>query len=154
MTAVVRECTISEIENAPNFIELLEAYGKEMIVEGAPPFKAKIETYRQLESLGSLQPFGAYVEDKLVGFITVLAHVFLHVSIVMAVSESYFVLEEHRNTGAGTFLRRVAEKHAKSLGAFGLFISAPTDGPLAEALAKMDEYKETSRVFFRSFANG
>lgn len=153
MSAIVRKCTIAEIENAPNFYELLEEYGKEMVVDGAPPFKAKIEMYRQLESLGSLRPFGAYVGDKLVGFITVLVHVFLHVSVVMAVTESFFVLKDYRNTGAGIFLRRTAEKHAKSSGSSTLFISAPKDGPLADALSKMDEYTETSRVFFRSLKN-
>lgn len=153
MLAIVRKCTISEIENAPNFSELLSEYAKELVVEGAPPFRAKIEMYRHLESLGSLQPFGAYVEDKLIGFITVLVHVFLHVSATMAVTESFFVFKDFRKSGAGTILKRMAEKYAQSSGALGLFISAPINGDLAEVLSKTDEYTETNRVFFRSLAN-
>lgn len=153
MSVIVRKCTVSEVENSPNYDELLTEYATEMVVEGAPPFKAKIEMYRQLESLGSLHTFGAYVEDKLVGLITVLISIFPHVSVVMGFSESFFVFKEYRKTGAGTLLRRTAEKHAKSGGAYGLFIAAPVGGPLEDVLEKIDEYTATSKIFFRNLAD-
>ncbi len=153
MSAVIRKCSVSEIENAPNYAELLEAYAKEMVVDGAPLFQARIEMYRHLESLGALQCFGAYMQEKLVGFITVLISVLPHVSAVMAVTESFFVLIDYRTTGAGNALRRAAEEYAASATAFGIFISAPVGGILAQVLSKLDEYTETNRVFYRKLSN-
>jgi GNAT superfamily N-acetyltransferase len=153
MTVIVKKCTVDGLLSEPTFANILAEYAKELVVEGAPAFSAKIEKYKHLEKVGCLQPFGAYAENKLVGFITVLTDVFLHLSVVMAFSESYFVLREYRSTGAGTFLRRTAEKHAKSEGASGILISAPFGGVLAEVLANTKEYTETNRVFFRSLAN-
>lgn len=153
MSVIIKKCTVDELLLDVSFANILAEYARELVVEGAPAFSAKIEKYKHLEKVGCLQPFGAYVEDKLVGFITVLTDVFLHLSVVMAFSESYFVLKDYRSTGAGVSLRRTAEKHAKSEGALGILISTPVGGVLAEVLSNTKEYTETNRVFFRSFAN-
>ena len=149
MLATVKKTTVADVEKEPNFQELLDAYAKVMVVKDAPPFQARIEMYKHLEKIGALKVFGAYVEGKLIGFITALIPVLLHVSVTLAVAESFFVLESYRGSGAGDMLKKAAENHSRICGAFGILITAPTGGVLAEVLEKSDDYTETSRVFYR-----
>jgi GNAT superfamily N-acetyltransferase len=145
----VKKSTVSEIEAAPNFSELLAEYAKELVVEGAPPFSAKLEMYHQLENLGALQVFGAFFDNALIGLVTVLVTILPHCGVMMAVTESLFVFREFRGTGAGLKLIRVAEDNAKERGSPCLLISAPFGGDLAEVLPHVG-YTETNRVFFRN----
>ena len=149
----IRKCTVSEVESAPNIHELLQEYGKELVVDGAPPVLAKFEIYRQLEINGSLGLFGAFLNDLLIGLVTVVVTVFPHYSTVMAATESYFVFEKWRKTGAGLKLLREAEKYAREMGSQCLLVSAPFGGNLAEVFPHVG-YTETNRVFFRKLADG
>ena len=149
MTLIIKKCSISELEAAPNFSELLAEYAKELVVDGAPKFNAKMEMYHNLEKVGALQLISAYVNDILIGFVTVLTSIFPHCGVLMATTESLFVLKQHRKTGAGLKLIRAAEDHAKERGSPCLFISAPFGGILADVLPHVG-YRETNRVFFRS----
>ncbi len=153
MSILIKKCTVEEIENTPNFFSLVDEYADEVKVAGAPSISIKKELYRTLERAGVFQFFGAYINDSLVGFITVLCTVLPHYGVIMAVSESFFVAKQHRRTGAGTKLRYAAENHARDVGAPCILISAPTGGVLEKALSCLHEYKETNRVFFRSLAN-
>lgn len=132
-----------------NLPEILEEYSKELIVKGAPPACAKMELYHQLEAAGVLQCFGAFLYDALVGFVTVLITVLPHYGVTMAVTESYFVIQEFRGTGAGLKLLRHAESYAKEKGSPCLLVSAPASGTLAAVLPHVG-YIETNKVFFRS----
>jgi len=152
MSVVIRKCTVGEIEAASNFPDLLAEYAAELVVDGAPPFSAKMEMYHILENAGALQAIGAYLEDLLVGFVTVLVSILPHVGVLMAVTESLFVAKEHRKTGAGLKLIKAAENCAQERGTNRIFISAPFGGNLAEVLPHVG-YVETNRVFFRSLAN-
>ena len=152
MTLSIRKCTVFEIENAPNFSALLAEYATELVVDGAPPFSAKMEMYHALEKTGSFQVLGAYLEDKLIGFVTVLVSVFPHVGVLMAVTESLFVAKEYRKTGAGLKLIRAAETYAYERDAPCLLVSAPFGGNLAEVLPHVG-YAETNRVFCRKLAD-
>lgn len=149
MSLIIRKCTISEIESDPNIAALLDEYATELVIDGLPHPSAKMEMYRQLEGIGSLQSFGAYFDNILVGLINVLMVTNPHYGVAIGVTESYFVMKEFRKTGAGLKLRREAEWHAQSLSSPGLFVSAPAGGPLAESLSHSKEYTETGRVFFR-----
>ena len=148
----VRLTTVSEIESSSNFSQLLHEYSTELVVEGAPAFSAKMEVYYNLERIGSLQAIGAYLDDELVGFVTVLVSVFPHCGVLMAVTESLIVAKAYRKTGAGIKLIRAAEECAKGKGSPCLFISAPFGGNLAEVLPHVG-YVETNRVFFRKLTN-
>ena len=152
MTVTIKKCTVEELLAEPNFTELLNNYADELAVEGLPHPKAKLETYVQLEKIGLLHPIAAFWNGTLVGFINVLMGNNQHYGVDIAVSESFFVAKDSRKTGAGTKLREAAERLAKSLKSPGFYISTPHDGPLVEILPRVG-YKETSRHFFKGFAN-
>lgn len=150
--AEIRKCTVAEIEQASNFKDLLGEYSKELVVDGAPPFSAKMDLYHQLEKNGSWQGFGAFLDGKLIGFVAVLVTILPHCGVIMAVTESLFVLRGYRKTGAGLGLIRKAEEYAQEKGSPCLLISAPTGGDLEKILPKL-QYTQTNSVFFRSFKN-
>jgi len=153
MLAEVKKIKVSQILNAPNYQSLHDEYASNLVVDGAPPFRTKLEIYNEMESTGSFQAFGAFVEDTLIGFITVLAPVLPHIGVMMAVAESYFVAKGYRHTGAGIFLKRAAQNHSDEIGSPGLLVSAPVGGDLAKVLSNSDDYVETSRMFFRKRKN-
>ena len=147
----LRPTSFYTLETCPQFAALLDEYALECGIEGLPPPKIKIETYKKLESLGSLGLVGAYLDKTMVGFIVVLVHELPHYSANIAMSESFFVAKEHRKTGAGLKLLKEAEQIATKLNCCGLLVSAPFNGRLFEILPKIG-YVETNRVFFRNLA--
>lgn len=150
MSLIVRKSSVSEIASSPNFQDLLEEYAVESAIHGLPHPSAKMDIYYHLESVNFLYPIAAFLEDVLIGFILVLTPVMPHYGKEVSVSESFFVAKEYRKTGAGTKLRNAAEEHVKDIKSLGLLISAPLGSILAEVLPSVG-YKETNRVFFRSF---
>lgn len=147
---MIRACPINEVLQAS---DLLAEYAEESAISGMPTPTAKLEAYAILEKGGALKTFGAYLEDKLVGFITVLSMVLPHYSVCTSVVESFFVTKNHRKTGAGTKLRYAAEAHTEAIGSAGLLISAPLEGILAKVLPGAG-YVETNRVFFKKVGSG
>jgi GNAT superfamily N-acetyltransferase len=149
----VAPSTVAAIAGAREFAALAAEYAAESAIDGLPPPAAKMETYRQLERAGMLHAFGANLGDTLVGFITVLAPVLPHYGVPVAVSESFFVAQAHRSTGAGLRLLRAAEGKARTLGSPGLLVSAPFEGALFKVLPRVG-YVETNRVFFKKVTHG
>jgi GNAT superfamily N-acetyltransferase len=149
----IRKSTVDEIRSAPNFSELSQAYGQELIVSHGPSPSADVEAYKNLEASGVWRVFGAYYNDLLIGLVTVLVTVFPHYTATMAVTESFFVFKEWRKTGAGLKLLSVAKKYAKENGAPGLLVSAPISGVLAEILEQLENCVEVSRVFYMDLAH-
>jgi GNAT superfamily N-acetyltransferase len=148
---MIRKTTMTEIFDAPNITELMEEYAAESSIHGLPHPKAKIDLYKQLETVGILYAIGAFFEDTLVGFILIVSPIVPHYSAKISTTESFFVAKEYRKTGAGIKLRQAAESHAREIGSVGLLISAPLGSNLAEMLSCMKDYKETNRVFFKGF---
>ncbi len=148
---VIKKCLVSDIENAPNIVGLLENYARECAIEGMPLPIPNWLLYEKLEAIGALQFIHALCDDMLIGFVTVISNIVPHYNALTSVTESFYVLPEYRKTGAGLKLRTAAEEHAKEIGAPGLLISAPIDGVLAKLLEFDDNYKETNRVFFKRF---
>jgi GNAT superfamily N-acetyltransferase len=144
----VQASSVSEIEAASNFDELLAEYANEATIARIPAPTPRMETYRHLESAGMLHVFSALSDGQLVGFITVLAPVLPHYGVAVAVSESFFVARAHRKTGAGLKLLSEAEAKAASLGSPGLLVSAPFGGDLFHVLPRVG-YAETNRIFFK-----
>lgn len=152
MSLVIRKCTIDEIESSANFTGLLDEYAAESSIGGLPHPCAKMQMYKDLETVGAITPVGAFIHNELVGFITVLSPVMPHYSVRVAVGESFFVAKEHRKSGAGLKLLRAAELYAKETGACGLLISTPFGGNLAQVMPHVG-YAETNRVFFKALSD-
>ncbi len=149
MSLIVRKCDISEVLNSKN---LLDEYASESAIDGLPLPTAKVDMYNNMEGAGALHTIGAFSDDILVGYITLLSPILPHYSVLVTVAESFFVAKEYRKNGAGLKLLREAEKYAKERGSPGLLVSAPSGGALAEVLSRMD-YVETNRVFFRKISD-
>jgi len=148
----IRNCSISELEKSPNISELLEEYVAESSIHGLPHPSAKVDIYKTLESVGAIRVIAAFYSDILIGYVIVLCSVLPHYSEIVATTESFFVAKKYRKTGAGLRLLREAEEYAKKNKSAGLLVSAPLGGVLAEVLPNFG-YRETNRVFFRSFSH-
>lgn len=153
MKVSVKQSTVDNLLAESNFSDLLDKYADELVLDGLPHPHAKIEMYKQLEALGKIHFFAAYLDNLLIGIINVLMTEHPHYGVSIATTESYFVLIEYRKTGAGNLLRREAEIDAKKSGSPGLFISAPSGSNLALALEASKDYRETGRTFFKRFAH-
>lgn len=147
---MIRRCTTSEILEAT---ELLAEYASESSIDGMPTPKAKILTYKRLEFEGSIVCFGAFCNDKLVGFVSILMSILPHYSAPAAIVESIFVSSKHRAGCIGGRLLKAAENHAKNSNASGLLISAPFGGNLAKLLEKTKSYRTTNLIFFKRVDN-
>jgi len=152
VSLIIRECTIVEIASEKNITEILSEYAAESSIDGLPRPDARLKTYQELEKAKAIRAFGAFFNDMLIGFITVLSPVLPHYGLCVAVTESFFVAGKYRKTGAGLKLLKAAEKLTNQIGAAGLLVSAPIGGNLAEVLPHVG-YTETNRVFFRKALN-
>ncbi len=150
---IVRKATVAEIAGADNLSELAAEYAAESLIDGMPAPATKWETYRALEAAGALHVFAAIADDKLVGFISILAPEMPRYGVAVAVSESFFVLKAHRHTLAGLRLLKAAEDKARELGSPVLLVSAPFEGKLFHVLPRAG-YAEVSRIFFKRVAHG
>lgn len=152
MPVAVRPCTYAELASAPNFAALLELYGDESAVHSAWRPAPQHDVYLQLEAAGVLHALAAYRDDVLVGFLSILITVLPHFGRRTAVTESYFVDPAHRKSGAGMALLHAAERLAAKLGAEGLLVSAPFEGPLDHVLGSLASYRSSNRVYFKELA--
>ena len=151
MSVVVRERTFAEVSVDPAFGTLLDEYIASSSIAGLPRPKTHAESYKQLEDLGMMKGFCAYLDDELIGFANIVVSIIPHYSVKVATMESWFVEESSRSTGVGLKLKKAAEEAAKEMGAVGFFISAPMGSKLAQLMERHSPYNETTRVFFRPF---
>jgi GNAT superfamily N-acetyltransferase len=105
-----------------------------------------------MEELGKLKTFVAFEDDQAVGYINFVVSPNLHYGKQISATESFFVKESHRNSGAGMMLLKEAEEFSKNAGSVAFLVSAPFEGKLCSVLKKSKSYKETNAVFFRSLA--
>ena len=152
MSAIVRPCSVAEVERNANFPVLAREYAAESAIAGLPAPVEKIASYRLIEQSGCFRCYGAFLGEALIGFLAVLTPVIPHYGIAVAVCESFFVGQAHRKSGAGIRLLRAAERHAREAGSPGLLVSAPYGGRLARVLPHLG-YRETNRVFFKEIAD-
>lgn len=146
----IRRCTVAEIECNHNTPALLAEYAAESAIGGLPKPNARMDIYSAIEATGAMVVLGAFLADHLVGFLVMVVTTNPHYGVRLAVTESFFVANEHRGTGAGIKMLRQAEQMAKDFGAVGILVSAPSGGRLADVLPGIG-YRETNRAFFRGF---
>lgn len=148
MIAEICRCAVADLVAAPELPGLLAEYGAESANQGIGPVNPQFDTYLGMEAAGVLHALAARLDGRLIGFLLVLTPVLPHFGRRVAVSESFFVANAHRGTGAGLGLLRAAEGLAREHGAVGIMVSAPCDGQLAQVLPGVG-YRDASHVFFK-----
>jgi GNAT superfamily N-acetyltransferase len=153
IAAEVRQISVAEAFANKEFPALCREYAEESALAGLPAPQEKLSAYQALEAGGSeaFSVYGAFLGDRLIGFIALLTPVLPHYGTTIAVAESLFVGRAHRKSGAGMLLIRQAEKRARELGSPGMLFSAPSGGRLAVLLPRIG-YRETNRVFLKGLA--
>ena len=148
MRPVIRTCTASELEQAPNFKDLLVEYAAESAFQPLGEPEPVPAAYHRMEEAGILHILGAYLDGGLVGFLAFMVSTHLRYGKPLASIDLYFITKPARKSGAGLALLREAERLAGSLGAAGLMVGSPVGGNLAVVLPRVG-YKATHQVFFR-----
>lgn len=145
----IRPVGFAELATARNVGDLVAEYAQESSIPGFGEIDPQWSTYEAMEGIGLAHCIGAFLDGELVGGVIVLINVVPHYGRLAACTESIFVAQHARRTGAGMLLLRAAEKLASERGAAGIFVSAPEAGQLAKVLPGVG-YIPTNRVFFRS----
>lgn len=150
MEPVVRPITAAEAFDSPTFVALCDEYRGESLrnprMLGALPDRA---WYERCIDAGLLHPLGVFVGEELAGLCAVLITPVPHYDgRRIATTETLFVAEAHRASGAGLKLLRAAEQVARDNGVDGLYVTAPSGGRLERILPHAG-YTETNRVFHR-----
>ena len=114
------------------------------------PIKTDVDLYIKLNELKKMITLAAYDDDVLIGYANFLLSPNLHYSKLTAVTESFFIKEDYRKTGAGMALLKEMEKLAKENGAVAFMVTAPSNSKLSVVMEKNKAYKETNKVFFKS----
>jgi GNAT superfamily N-acetyltransferase len=146
----IRRGTVLELECAEGMDRLLAEYSAESAIKEIGPHNPQWQSYRAMEQAGMLSTFIASDGDQVVGFLLLLLPVLPHFGRCVAVTESYFVAQAHRKTGAGTHLRLAAEAAAAAAGARGMLMSSPEGGQLGQVLPRVG-YRKTNETFFKAF---
>jgi hypothetical protein len=148
---VIKQVNCEELAKDPKFTELIEEYADESAIAGMPRPNYQFGLYRMMEMAGDFHLLAAYVDDVLVGFLTLVINTVPHYGKRVASTESYFVTQSHRKGGPGLDLLRAAEWLSKANGAVAIMVSAPTGGKLARVMPRA-KYKHTNEVFFKELA--
>jgi GNAT superfamily N-acetyltransferase len=122
---VIKVIGVGDVENAPNVTALLDEYASYGLPELPHPC-TKFETYRHLESLDAIHVIGAFYDDRLIGFISILRPISAHYGFCLAVTESFFVQKDYRHTGAGRALLNAAKEYRRATGCEGLVVVLPS----------------------------
>jgi len=139
-------CTVSDVLCEEH---MLDEYAQESSIKDMPHPKAQLSMYQDLEERGVLRVIGAYRDNFLIGFVTVMCSVLPHYGKKVAITESFFVPKAYRKTGAGLRLLHAAQEYTKEQCAVGLLVSAPYQGSLSKVLPRVG-FKHTNEVFFWS----
>ena len=145
----IRSATVADVMDSPRFGQLIADYARECANPGMGVPNPNREQYEAMAKAGMLHVLGVFKGEELVGFITYLLTPMAHFSKCAATTESLFLDPEYRHGLLGVRLIKAALKQAKSLGAQGLYVSAPSGSQL-EKLAKVLQLKQTNVVFFAS----
>lgn len=148
----VKQISYKELDGLPEFKDIAKEYTAESSLDEMPPINPNVDLYIKLNEAGALTTLAAYDDELVIGYANFIMSPNLHYSVTTAVTESFFVKEDYRKTGAGMFLLKEMERLAKEKGAIAILVSAPTDSKLSFVMDKNKAYKETNKVFFRSLA--
>lgn len=143
----IKECPFAEATSYPEFKELAKEYDEECN-SVLPMAKPDAEQYAALERAGIKHGAIAVTDDShLAGTVSILVTRVPHYDFPIATVESIFVFPKYRKIdNIGRRLLGWAQDKAKSLGAKGLYISAPVNSRLERLLSLTA--RKTNSVFF------
>ena len=145
-TPSIRRVSYSEILSAPNAQRLIAEYAAECSIPDAEP---QVAMYAAMEQAGALACFGAYADEELVGFISIVTSPMPHNGKRVATVESFFVRSLLRGCGAGNFLLDAAEEYATESGCLGILNTARIGSRLDNVLRRRAGYEATHTVHTR-----
>lgn len=137
-----------DILEDPNWPELQRQYSEECLVKDPVPQRA---TYETLEKLGLLHCFGALIDGKLVGFVSIIISVMPHHGKRMASIESIFVLPENRDSGVGLQLLAAAEGCAEHDGCDLIVYTTRIGSAMEKVMSRRSGCTPTHTMFTRWF---
>lgn len=146
----IRKLTANAFFSDPAWPALRAGYAAECGTKGLTPTES-MPMYNAMEQAGLLLFFGAFINGKMVGFVTVLSNIMPHYDKRISIVESIYVAPEHRKSGAGLRLIRHAERVAREISSPGLFMSAPAGSRLEKVLPRL-KFRHSNTVFFKEFA--
>ncbi|AIL33104.1 GNAT family N-acetyltransferase [Basilea psittacipulmonis] len=143
----IRELTMDELFNHPDFEEVVEQYTQD---GGRAPLYGPVnkEAYRHLEKSGLTRVLGAFGDNRLVGGLILVFSKTLHHSQLIVATDAFFVSPSARKGGVGLRLLKQAQELAKACGAVGVFASAPIGGALEKVLPRHG-FKATNTFYFK-----
>ena len=147
-TAYIHPIHVDDLQHDPNLMVLLNEYAAESSIGEMPPFNPNWDLYRHLEKAQCLYAMGAFLDDELVGFSSMLITQNPHYSVNIATVESLFVRDQYRASGLGLKLIYDMRRVAKERGAAVLFASAPGHSQLARVFQAMG-WENSNQVFVR-----
>lgn len=147
----VRLCTAQEIYGADNAAALWAEYAAESAIPEIGEHNPQTGMYRAMEDAGLLHTFGAFRGEALVGVLSMLVSMIPHFGRVIASTESFFVREADRKSGAGMVLLKMAEGRARELGAVAFYASSPVGSRLERVLGRVG-YRPANTLFVKGLA--
>lgn len=144
----IKKCAYRDIKANP---ELVAEYAT-CALDGLPTPKVQWERYDLLEAAGVLDVFGAYCNGVMIGFVSTLSQVSMHYGQPITITESFYVLKDHRRGGAGVKLLRAVEQLARYKNSAGILITAP-DGEALDTVLASTGYRPSHKVYFKGLGN-
>lgn len=144
---MIRPVSYAELMQSPNFPALIAEYGAECSIPEIGPINPQPDLYALMERSGMLQCFGAYEDERLIGFVSVQAFPLPHYGRRVANVESLFVPAEHRESCVGLELLRTARKHGREKGCKVILYNAPAGSSFERLLNARKRSRHTNSVF-------
>lgn len=137
------------ILNHPETRRLLDEYAAECAQPELGEILPQPALYDAMEKADTMQTFGVFEGDKLIGFASILVYVLPHYGRKVATPESIFIAAESRKSGAGQKLIDFIESYAKQKGCVAVLYTAPTGSQFSHVLEAKDAYRHSNNVFIR-----
>jgi GNAT superfamily N-acetyltransferase len=148
VNARIERVKFADLESHPSWLPMLDEYADECQLAGMPRAECQSDMYRAMEQYGALHSHAVYVGDDLAGFCFLLISTLPHYGKVVGTTESIFVRQAYRHTGAGLALVRAIEKYAREQEAIAMIFSAPKGGRMEQLMPALG-YANTNLVFFK-----
>lgn len=146
MNYEVRRTTIEDFFSAPKHNDIIEEYAIESRGDYLPKITTDKDLYLRLEAQNMFDLLCLYLNDEMVGFISLLTTPMPHYSRNQTTVESFYVYPDHRKHGTGKQLVSAAEQIARDRESCVLYITAPSQGRLAK-VAPSYGFHETNRIY-------